>query len=183
MATVTSERAWTGGRPLREAYGDFVWRKPALLSREMILEAGSETLASLHWDKWYSFDAVAESADGRWLLRRRRSIAVLSGCIVTDAATGAEVATYQRNWRSTGEVAFSSGSRFAWKYEGFWRRTYYWADAGGTRLVTMRSVLGFGGTSYEMSVDPAARSLAELPVLVMLGGYVMAMLSRRRHSS
>ena len=57
MATVTAERAWTGGRPLREAYGDLVWRKPALLRREMVLEAGSETLASLFWDKWYSFDA------------------------------------------------------------------------------------------------------------------------------
>jgi len=183
MATTTAERVWTGTHPLREAYGDLVWRRPALLRRELVLEAGSETLASLFWNKWYSFDAVAESGDGRWLMRRIRSIAVLSGCTVTEAATGAEVARYQRNWRGTGEVAFSSGSRFAWKYEGFWRRTYYWADAAGTRLVTIRSVLGFGGTSYEMSVDPAARSLAELPVLVMLGGYVRAMLTRRRHSS
>jgi len=182
MATVTSERVWTG-RPLRETYGDFAWRRPTLLSREMILEAGSETLASLRWDKWYSFDAVAESADGRWRLHRRRLISVLSSCVVTEAATGAEVATFQRNWRSTGEVRFASGSQFHWGFEGFWRRTYFWADGSGTQLMTMRSVLGFGLHRYEMSVDPAARSLAELPVLVMLGGYVMAMLSRRRHSS
>ena len=183
MATATAARVWTGGRPLREAYGDFVWRRPGLFSRELNLEAGSETLASLHWDKWYNFDAVAESADGRWLLHRRRSLAVLSGCIVTEAATGAEVATYQRSWRSTGEVRFASGSQFPWRFEGFWRRTYFWADGSGAPLVAMRSVLGFGGTSYEMSVEPAARSLAELPVLVLLGGYIMAMLSTRRHSS
>lgn len=182
MTAMTAPRVWTGGRPLREAYGDLLWRRPSVFSRELVLEAGSEALASLHWEKWYNFDAVGESADGRWVLHRRRSIAVLGGCVVTEAATGVEVATYQRNWRSTGEARFASGSQFPWRFEGFWRRTYFWADASGAPLVTMRSLLGFGGHSYEMSVEPAARSLAELPVLVLLGGYIMAMLSRHRHS-
>jgi hypothetical protein len=34
-----------------------------------------------------------------------------------------------------------------------------------------------------MDVDPSARSLAELPVLVLLGGYVMAMISAQRGAS
>ena len=182
MTAMTATRVWTGGRPLREAYGDLLWRRPSVFGREMILEAGSEALASLHWEKWYSFDAVGESADGRWLLHRRRSIAVLSGCVVTEAATGVEVATYQRNWRSTGEARFASGSQFPWRFEGFWRRTYFWADEAGSRLVTFQSVFGFGGHRYEVGIDPAARERAELPVLVLLGGYIMAMLSTRRHA-
>ena len=182
MTTTTAARVWTGGRLLRDAYGDMVWRRPSLLGRELILEAGSEALARLSWAKWYSFDAVGESADGRWLLERRRSITVLSGCIVKEAATGEEVASFQRSWRSTGEARFASGIQYGWRYEGFWRRTYYWADEAGSRLVTFQSVFGFPGHRYEVGVDPAARSRAELPVLVLLGGYVMSMLTRRRHS-
>jgi hypothetical protein len=146
-----------------------------------VLEAGSEQLASLHWDKWYSFDAVAESGDGRWQVHRLRSIWAMTGVAVKEAATGAEVATFQRHWRGTGEVRFTTGAQYGWRFEGFWRRTYSWTDASGVQLVTLRSV-GFGGYRHEMSVDPAARSLAELPVLVLLGGYVMALLAARRRS-
>jgi len=183
VATSTAERVWTGGRPLREAYGEWVWRRPALFHRELVLEAGSEPLASLRWDRWYSWDATAESADGRWHVKRQRSIWTMTGVAVKEAATGTEVATFQRRWQGTGEVRFATGAQYGWRFEGFWRRIYSWADASGTRLVTIRSVIGFGGHRYEMSVDPAARSLAELPVLVLLGGYVMALLSARRHSS
>ena len=182
MATSTAERVWTGGRPLREAYGEFVWRRPALFHRELVLEAGSEALASLRWDRWYNFDAVAESADGRWHVQRLRSIWAMTGVVVREAATGAEVATFQRRWRGAGEVRFATGARYGWRFEGFWRRIYSWTDASGTPLITIRSVFGFAGYRYEMSVDPAARSLAELPVLVLLGGYVMALLAASRRS-
>ena len=179
-AMATTVRPWTGGRPLRDAYGDFIWRRPGLFRRELILEAGSEQLARLTWDKWYSFDATADSADGRWLMRRRRSISLGRGCIVEEVKTGTEVATFRRNWRGTGEVRFASGVQYAWKSEGFWRTTHFWLDASGTRLVVMRPLLGFGGRTYEMRVEPAARTLAELPVLVLLGGYVMALRSSQK---
>lgn len=181
MAATAAERAWTGGRPLREAYGEMAWRRPGLFRRELILEAGSEQLASLTWEKWYGFEAAGESADGRWHLRRRRISSVMGACAVLDAGTGAEVATFARNWRGSGEVRFASGARYAWKPEGFWRRTYSWTTESGARLIGFRARLGFGAT-YEMTIEPAARSVAELPVLVLLGGYVMAMLAARRHS-
>ena len=60
MATTTADRVWTGGRPLREALlGDLGWRRPGVFSRELILEAGSERLASLLWKKRFSFEAHA----------------------------------------------------------------------------------------------------------------------------
>lgn len=180
MAPATTERIRTGGRPLREALlGDLAWRRPGMFSRELVLEAGSETLARLRWEKWFSFEALAESADGRWIIGRRRAASLRGDHIVRDAATGAEVAAFQRGWRGTGVVRFDSGVEYRWEREGFWRPRYFWAAEPGRPLMTFRAVLGFG-RSYEMEVDAAARELDELPVLTLLGAYTMAMISAQR---
>lgn len=171
------------GRPLREALlGDLVWRRPGVFSRDLILEAGSEELAALRWEKWFSFEAVAESADGLWVIGRRRSASLLGDVVVRDPASATEVAAFKRSWRGTGVVRFASGAEYQWGREGFWRPRYFWAAEIEQPLLTFRTVLGFG-RSYEMDVDPSARSLAELPVLVLLGGYVMAMISAERRAS
>ncbi|MGH7730306.1 MAG: hypothetical protein ACRENJ_03560 [Candidatus Eiseniibacteriota bacterium] len=78
MATVTADCAWTGGRPLRDALlGDLEWRRPSVFTRALDLEAGSERLAGLRWKKWYSSEAIAESADGCWIIGRRRAALLL----------------------------------------------------------------------------------------------------------
>ena len=178
---MTTTGVWTGGRPLREAYGDLLWRRPSMLGRDLVLEAGSETLASLHWEKWYRFEALGQSADGRWLLARHRTGSLMGGCVVRDATTGNEVATFKRSWRGTGAVSFASGVEYAWQREGFWRPHYFWMSQDGRPLVTFKSLLSFG-KSYEMTVDQAARERAELPVLVLLGSYIMAMVSRQHNA-
>jgi len=181
VTTISQARVWTGGRPLRQAFGDFFWRRPNAFGRDLVLEAGSEQLASLHWEKWYSYEALGQSADGRWLLTRHRGGSLMGGCVVRDATNGAEVATFQRRWRGAGSVRFASGVEYAWQHEGFWRPQYFWAGPDGRPLVTFKGLLSFG-KSYEMTVDPAARERAELPVLVVLGSYVMAMVSTHKHS-
>jgi len=183
MASRISLDRRVGGRPLREALlGDLIWRRPSVFSRELILEAGSEELAALRWEKWFSFDAIAESADGLWTIGRRRSASLFGDYVVRDPASGDEVAGFKRSWRGTGVVRFASGAEYPWNREGFWHPRHFWAAEDGRPLISFRSVLGFG-RSYEMDVDPPARSLAELPVLVLLGGYVMALISARRKAS
>ncbi len=180
MPAMSHAHLWTGGRPLRDAYGDFLWRRPRVFGRQLVLEAGSEQLASLAWEKWYSFEALAESADGRWRLTRKRGGALIGGCAVHEAQSGAEVASFKRSWRGTGKATFASGAEYAWRHVGFWRRHYFWARTDGTPLVTFQALYGFG-KSYEMTVDPAARELAEFPVLVMLGTYVLASAPKQSH--
>jgi hypothetical protein len=182
MTATAEAREWTGGRPLREAYGDLLWRRPSVFGRDLILEAGSELLASLHWEKWYSFEALGRSADGGWTLTRHRGGSLLGGCVVRDAASGAEVASFKRSWRGTGTARFASGAEYAWQREGFWRPRYFWTGPDGRPLVWFKGLLGLG-KSYEMTVDPAARERAEFPVLVLLGSYVMAVVSAQKHSN
>lgn len=172
-----------GGRPLRASlYGDLVWSRPGLFRRELLLEAGSEGLASLRWEKLLSFEATAESADGRWIIGRHRMGSLRGQMIVREAATGAQIAVFDRSWRGTGTVQFASGARYRWERDGFWRPTYFWTTDGERGLLSFKFLFGLTHR-IAMEVDPAAREVAELPVLVLLGGYVMAILAarRRRH--
>jgi hypothetical protein len=183
VATATAGPAWTGGRPLSHGlFGDLIWRRPRPFSRELILEAGSERLATLRWERWFSFEAVAESADGRWIIGRRRAASLLGNHVMRDAGSGVEVAELKRGWRGTGVARFASGVEYRWEREGFWRPRYSWVDGDRRPLLTFRPLLGFG-RSYEMTVDPAARVLAELPALVLLGAYTMAIISAQSRSS
>jgi hypothetical protein len=174
--------ALPGARPLsRSTFGDMLWSRPGLFRRELRLEAGSELLARLRWEKPFSSDAVAESADGRWIIQRERSFGPGRPLCVREIASGAEVATFTPRWRGAGVIRFTSGTEFRLKREGFWRPRYFWTDRKETRLVTFHSVLGFR-RSFEMTVDDAARRLAELPVLVTLGAYIMSRRARGSHA-
>lgn len=179
MATESVGGVLAGARPLRDAFGEMVWTRPGLFKRELRLEAGSELLAMLRWAKMFSFEAQAESGDGRWIIGRRGSLR--GPTVVRDAATGADVAVFQRNWKGKGVVRFTAGPEFQWTYEGFWRPTYHWSPDGEKRLVSFTSTLGFKDL-LAMEVAPEARELEELPVLALLGAYVMRMLAAERHA-
>lgn len=180
MATI--DGAWTNTRPLRTSlFGDLVWRRPHALRRDMILEAGSEQLAMLRWEKLFSLQATATCADGRWLIGRHGIAALREQVTVRDAAGDATVATFDRHWRGTGVVKFESGAEYQWQRVGFWKPRWFWSSAAKEQLLTFRSVIGFN-TRIEMEADPAVHALDELPVLVMLGAYLMAVVIRRRHA-
>jgi len=176
----TADGSFLSTRPLRDSLlGDLLWRGHGAFARELVLEAGSERIAVVRWKRWYSFEAVAESADGRWLLGRRRASSLRGNPVVRDAATREEVAGLQRGWRGTGVLRFASGVEFGWEREGFWRPRYSWTTGDGRTLLGFRVLFGFR-PRFEMTVDPAAREREELPVLVVLGAYVMALDAAQR---
>src|SRR5207247_10819982 len=125
-----------------------------------------------------SVEAVAETGDGRWIIGRhgaRRTV------VVRDAGARAEVATHTPSWRGKGVTRFASGAEFTWASEGFWRPTHFWSSADRSQLIGFKLLLGWKHR-IEMRVDPAAHGLVELPVLVLLGAYMMAMVAARSHA-
>ena len=178
----TTEPTDFRARPLRDAlHGELVWSRPGLVRRELRLEAGSELIARLCWEKFLSFEAVGEAADGRWVFARHRLGSFRGTVTMREAETGAEVATFRRNWRGTGALTFASGSEFTWERIGFWRPTFFWRSERHERLIAFKWVFAWRGR-FDMEVDPAARDLAELPALVLLGGYVMALIAAQSRS-
>jgi hypothetical protein len=177
----TAEGTWTTTRSLRNSlYGDLVWRRPHVMRRDMVLEAGSEQLAMLRWEKAFSLQATAISADGRWTIGRKGMIALRRQVEVSDAASGASLATFDRHWRGSGVVRFATGAEYRWQRAGFWRPRWSWSSAEKEQLLVFRSHALV--SRVDMETDPAVQTLAELPVLVVLGAYLMAVMVRRGHA-
>ena len=175
--SVTTDGVRAGGRPLRDSlYGDLLWSRPGFFRRELQLEAGSEILATLRWERMLSFDAVGESADGRWAFVRAGSLR--GNVLVRDPVTRSVVATFTSTWRGTGTLRFETGAEYAWKREGFWRTRHFWSSSQNECVIAYASRLGWH-RRYEMEVDPAAHRLAQLPVLALLGAYLVTMSSRK----
>ncbi len=182
MTAATDRGELFGARPLRERlYGDLVWSRPGVFSRQMRLEAGSELLAVLRWERLLSFEAVAETGDGRWIIGRHATGTPRWQVVARDARSLAEVATYTHSWRGPRAAHFASGAQFTWEREGFWRPTYFWSSAQQPRMIGFKRTMGWKH-SVEMSVDPSAHGIAELPVLVLLGAYLMAMIATQSHA-
>lgn len=176
----TVDGVWSGSRPLRESLlGELIWSRPQALRRDLVLEAGSEQLALLRWEKLFSLQATAICADGRWIIGRQGAIALKSQVVMREAGSGQEAATFERNWRGAGVLRLTAGVEYRWQRTGFWRGTWFWSSPLKERLVAFRWRQGLR-TKIGMEVDPAARELAEAPVLVLLGAYVMAVLVARR---
>jgi len=166
-----------GTRPLRDSlYGDLVWSRPHLFRRELLLEAGSEVLAAVRWEKVLSFEAVGESAESRWIFARKGGLR--ERVEVRNPVTREVVATFAATWRGTGTLRFTSGAEFTWNREGFWRTRRFWSSSQQERLIVYALRMGWR-TRYELEVGPGALRVEELPVLVLLGAYLMAMDSRK----
>jgi hypothetical protein len=177
-----SEDTWIPSRSLRDSlYGDLVWHRPHALRRDLVLESGSERLALLRWEKIFSMEAVAICADGRWRMGRHYIAPLRAQVAVRDAATDAVLATFTREWHGPGEVRFADGAVYRWRRSGFWRPLWFWSSDQSEQIVAYRSVLGFT-RRFEMEVDSGASRVNELPVLVVLGAYLMALLAARRHA-
>jgi hypothetical protein len=176
----TLDGAWSGSRPLGESLlGELIWSRPRALRRDLVLEAGSEQLALLRWEKLFSLQATAICADRRWIIGRQGAVALKSQIVMREAKSDQAVATFERSWRGAGVLRLAGGAEYRWQRTGVWRGTWSWSSALQERLVAFKSRHGVR-TKIEMEVDPSARELDEVPVLVLLGAYIMAVLVARR---
>ncbi len=156
-------------RPLRDSLrGDLLWVRPELFRRGFQLTAGSEVIAAIHRRGWLRARAVAESADGRWILERR---GWRRAAVVREAEGTAETARFEARWLGGGTLRFASGPEYRWTRSGLWRPQWAWAPPGGSPVIAFRRVLSLRG-GCEMEVQPQALPLAELPVLVVTGAYL-----------
>ncbi len=178
------ETAWRTARSLRDSlYGDLVWslaHAMRIVQRDLVLESGSERLALLRREKLFRLEVIAVCADGRWRISRQ-GIGRRANVVVRDAATDAPVATFTRHWRGPGEVQFESGARYAWGRSGFLRAVWFWSQDSDTKLIAYSWVVSFKRL-FTMEVDPGAHRRAELPVLVLLGAYLMMAAAGRQHA-
>ena len=162
----------------RGSGADMIWTRTRALPNEWELSAGGEVIGILKWPRLFSSQAEGETTEGHWnfrgtgLLSRRTE--------VTDEATRACLAVFERKFGGRGEVTFPDGRRVLWTNQGWFPRVPLFTTTDGFPI--MRFPLSFGWTRKEtLQIDETARAMQELPLLALLGRYLIVLCRRRSH--
>jgi hypothetical protein len=150
------------------------WTQPSMMRQQYELRTGDALVATLKFRSAWGTFATAESGDGCWTFKRigfwqnKASIRV--------CGSEADLAIFQNNtWSSGGSLAFADGPRFN-ATTNFWMTNYEFRAETDEPLVRFRHG-GVFRDSARVEVLPPARTLPELPLLVLFGWYLVLMLS------
>jgi hypothetical protein len=167
-------------RALSSAAGtDLYWIQPrGLDNRRFELRARGDAVATLGFETLCGSLARAESADGSWTFKR---VGILNPRVtVRKAGEEATLAIYTPRWTgSEGTLDFPGGRVFNWTQTNFWATKYQITDAAGIPLVSFESgaekprLSDVFKTQARVEIDLRGRALPELPLLVLLGWYLI----------
>jgi hypothetical protein len=154
---------------------ELVWTKPSAPTPTYELYAGEQLVATLHWQRGSL--AEARAAGCQWTFER--SGFWLPRVVVRLAGSDADLATFTPQWIGTGTLEGARERRFHWSAENFWHTRWAWQDADGTPLLHIegkpRSEHGGRPIKGIVKLAPAASDLIELPLLVLLGWYLVVL--------
>lgn len=154
------------------------WIQPKALQRYFELRAGEQVLASLEFATSFGSLATASSADGIWTFKR---VGFFNPRItIRRAGEDDDLAVYRTGWTGAhGRLELNDGRTFAWHTANFWATQFYFSDSQGDPLVTFLSGIDEKKASdwfkiqARVRIDSGGERLAELPLLVLLGLYLI----------
>jgi hypothetical protein len=153
------------------------WTQPRALKSAFILTSGDDVLATLAFCSWYGSTAIAETAEGNWTFRR-------SGfwpprVTVRRAGEETPIAEFRgrMGFSRCGELEVAGGGRIL-AVSNFWMSEYRFEDESEQPVVSYHRVCGLMRLGGEVEVSPAAAARPELPWLIPLGWYLIAMNQR-----
>jgi hypothetical protein len=151
------------------------WTQPRFLASEYDLSRGGDLIGTLRFRGGWGSLATAQSGDGCWTFKR---VGFLQTRVSIRACNSEDDLAVFRNatWKDGGTLELARGGAIQ-ANTNFWHSKYEFVDAGGDVLVAYRTHKGFK-LSGEMQIRPEARSLPELPWIVMLGWYLAVMMYR-----
>jgi hypothetical protein len=150
------------------------WTQPGAFKKHFELRAGDEIVAALHFrSAWGSF-ATGESAEGGWTFKR----VGFWQTRVTVRALGSEsdIASFRdKTWSKGGTLTLADG-RELFATTSFWASQLVFQDSQREELIRFDNQ-GLLHLSSIVEIEPGARSMPELPWIVMLGWYLSIKMS------
>jgi len=151
---------------LYEVGGELRWVKPKWLKRYYELRAGDSVVATL--TRAGGSGAVGEWSGGRYRFAQKgwfHPRIVVSGDPLME--TDAPLATFTRG---DSVLTFAEGRTFFWRKPSRWKSKRVWMD-GATPLVEFDPASGYAAPV--VTNTPEGARLAELPLLLLLGKYLI----------
>ena len=158
---------------------DLCWIQPkGLDNRWFELRAGDGIVATLEFETLCGSLARAQSADGSWTFKR---VGFFNPRVtVRKAGQEADLAVYTPRWTGReGTLEFPDGRVFGWVQANFWATKFQITDAAGYSLVSFESgaeksrLSDIFKTQARVEIGRRGRALPELPLLVLLGWYLI----------
>ncbi|OPY25804.1 MAG: hypothetical protein A4E28_02943 [Methanocella sp. PtaU1.Bin125] len=153
------------------------WVQPHAGKRFFELRAGDDAVATLSWEKAFGTLATAQTADRTWTFKR---VGVFNTRItVRSPGSDADLAVFRPGWGYGGTLE-AWGRAYAWKKLDFWGNRWGFAGQDGAVIATF----GYAGGLDHLfrleglaEVSPGTPAVADLPLLLTLGWYIMILIS------
>ena len=150
------------------------WEQPSALKMEYELRTeGGELAATLRFRSSFGSFATAECADGCWTFKRIGFFHTR----VTIRACGSDddIAIFKNNtWSGGGTMELADGRAFQ-AANNFWQTKFGFETESGEKLIAFEKS-GLLHLSAIVEIQPGAVSMAEVPLMVTLGCYLIVMM-------
>jgi hypothetical protein len=162
-------------RPLAEiADQDLVWVQPARSKQAFELRAADQSEATLSFER--ASLARAVTATQQWTFKREG----FWHPQVTIRVSGSDVnvAVFKPGWGGGGTLELAEGRLLRFGAANFWHSQWDWLEPDGKPLVHFKSHPGLLRMEGQVDIESEAASLPELPLLVVLGWYLLILFTR-----
>jgi hypothetical protein len=153
------------------------WVQPKAFERWFELRAGDQVIATLEWETSCGTLARGSAPDGSWTFKR---VGFLNPRItVRQSGSEVDIAVFWPRLMGDGTLEFASGSAFRWQSTNFWGTDWMFAANDGTPLLALKQGSKEGRlsdlfkTQSLVEIHPGAGAVPELPLLVLIGWYLM----------
>ncbi|HSB09859.1 MAG TPA: hypothetical protein VLM38_10275 [Blastocatellia bacterium] len=149
------------------------WVQPSAFNMHYELRTNNELAGTLSFRSAFGSFATGESADGCWTFKRVGFFQTR----VTIRLCGSDhdLATFRNNtWSGGGTLEFPDGRKLL-ADTNFWQTSLQFSTESGEPLVRFNTG-GMIHLSATIDIWPVAAALAELPLIVMLGWYLVVMM-------
>jgi len=152
---------------------DLKWVQPSAFKMDYELRAGDEVAARLRFRSAFGSFATGESADGCWTFKRVGFFQ--TRVTIRQCGEEADIATFKNStWSGGGTLELAGGTKLL-VTTSFWQTKLQFTTESGSPLVQFNTG-GMIHLNATVEIDPAAEGLEQLPLVVLLGWYLVVMM-------
>ena len=153
---------------------DLVWTQPARSKQAFELHAPTEVVATLQFER--SSLASGQAGEQSWTFKREG----FWHPQVTARVPGSDsnLAVFKPAWTGGGTLELSEGRVLKFGAANFWHSQWSWWDPSGKLLMQFKSHAGLLRMEGQLDIAADAVALSELPLLVVLGWYLLILFAR-----
>jgi hypothetical protein len=154
------------------------WEQPKASQRNFLLRSEKSVFAQLFFRSGFSTKAEATTGEEKWTFNRVGFFS--TRVIIRQVDSDVDLATYQPRWTGTqGQVRLLTGEEFNWSVANFMNTRFTIRREGGNELINYvsssrsRKFTNIFKQEARVVIDPEAWQIKQLPILVLIGWYLV----------